>query len=316
MRPFKQASEKKRFTEPWEVFIILSIVFSVGSCTFFRDDSKLAIQETSDISFIGIYGKDTVEIERMDGAWKLNSEMEPDPVALDNFFYAFENLEKVGATAGTGLDSLHSRKILIKLGKKKWIYRFYYSEGNYLLHHEGSARVYGIRIKSSPGADLGKTFSDRPSDWARRLIINISPGDLRQVRVEPGFSSGQGFIMKRDGNRFKVYSLGGIEISEETLNEEKTLLYSSYFGEIYYDEEITEDSIVERIKMNDPFYSFSIETLDNEVSRLKVYPLYQPGGDRDIYHGAITLSGQNRVLRLNYVYLDPLFQNLSYFSVK
>lgn len=316
MKVFRHGSGKLVFMDALKIFMFLTIVFSAFSCKLLRDDSNLALQEAREISFIGIYGKDTVEMERLNEDWKMNSEMEPDPVALDNFFYAFENLEKVGATAGKGIDSLLSRKIMVKAGKKKWIYRFYYSDDNYLLHHEGSAKVYSIRVKSSPGADLEKTFSDKPSDWAMRLIINISPGELKEVRVVPGLSSGQGFIMKRDGNRFKVYGPGGEELSEEKLSIERTLLYSSYFREIYYDEEITEDSIVERIKMKDPFYSFSIETLDNEVHRLKVYPLYQPGGDRDIYHGAITLSGQNRVLRLNYVYLDPLFQNLGYFSVK
>jgi hypothetical protein len=316
MKPVYQILNNISFLRFLRILALVYLSVFLTSCNFFRNDENLAIVETSDISFIGIYGQDTLEIERTGENWEMNTGREPDPVALDNFLYAFKNLEKTGATSGKGIDSLYSRKIWIQAGNRKRIYRFYYSDDNFFLHHEGSTNIYRIKVKSSPDADLKKIFSDRPSDWDKRLIINISPGEIEEVRVDPGNSFGEGFIMKRDSNGFKLYTLDGEVVRKDSLNEEKTLLYSSYFSEIYYIEEIHDDSISDRIRKDTPFYIFNIRTSGGNESEIQVYPLYEPEGNTDIFHGAITLNRQDRILRLNYVYLDPLFQNLSYFSVK
>lgn len=298
-------------------FILAIILFPVlFSCNYLQNDSELAINDPEKVTFIGIYGTDTVEIESIESRWKLNSDLEPDPVVLDNFLYAFKNLETAGATTGKGIDSLVSRRILIKMGNKRRIYRFYSSDDFYLLHHEGSAKIFKVRVKSAPDANLNNIFSDQPSFWANRLILNIKPGELQQVEVIPSDSIGQGFTMKRDSNQFRIYRLEGEEIKSTAVNSEKTLLYSSYFSEVYYDSEIREDSIIDRIGVDFPFYTFIIETQEGTKEELNIYPLYMSSGEPDIFHGAITLSGQSRVFKINYVYLDPLFQDLSYFSVE
>lgn len=295
---------------------ITIIIILFTSCRFFNNSKDLAVEDPSGISFIGIYGIDTVELTREEDSWQMNGEPRPDPVAIDNFLFAISHIEITGATKGSPIDSLVSRKIVLKSGKRKKIYRFYPGEGIGLMHLEGSKDLYRIRIQTAREANLERVFSDKPGDWARRKIISIKPDDLILLKVNPMPGKYPGFILKKDRNTFRVFSHDGTELDRDSVVKEKTLLYSSYFREIYFEEEIREDSIINRIRNEIPFYSFEAELPEGEMLSFSVYPLYTEKQQKNLFYGAITLNNQERVYRVNYVYLDPLFQDLAYFTVK
>jgi len=133
------------------VVLILLILYS--GCSNIRNDKDFIIEGRAEINFFGIYGSDTAELSRQDSEWVLNGNLKPDPVAVENFFYAFEHIEIAGATTGQVQDSMISRKIVLKGKNKPRLYRFYSSQNYYLLHHEGSPRIYRIKIRSAPDAN-------------------------------------------------------------------------------------------------------------------------------------------------------------------
>ncbi|MFW5821294.1 MAG: hypothetical protein ACOCWA_08390 [Bacteroidota bacterium] len=296
------------------LMIVFSFSLIITGC--FKNKSDFTIEDRSRVDFIGIYGKDSVELTRKDTVWMLNDELKPDPTAVENFIYAFENIDITGATTGEDLDTLISRKIVIKEGPRSKILRFYASTNYYLLHHEGTSELYRIKVLSAPEANLEKIFSDNPAEWLSHEFISVEPGELQELRVIPQARYGKGFVMRKDSSGFAVFDLEGNEIGDSILDTEKTLLYASYLDEIYFTEEITEDSIIARINNSEPFYEFFIKETAEAGYSFGVYELYNEKGERDLFHGIVKYSGKKPVLKLNYANLDPLFQDLDYFTVE
>ncbi len=309
---------KKRFTwrynsYAWSV-LLLSVIIS--GCANSGRDSRFRIDNRTGIEFIGIYGNDTVEIERQNSGWIMNEELKPDPVALDNFFFAFENIDIAGATTGGNLDDMTSRKIVLKGNKKSLALNFYASPGYYLFQHNASTNIYRIKILSAPDAELEKVFSDNPGDWRNRELLSMSPEELEELRVIPKASHGKGFVMRKDSNEFRIFDLQGNELESDRLDKERTLLYASYLDDIYFESEISVDSIIERIDRGEAFYEFFINISGEAGKSFGVYPLYGDDGEPNLFYGAVKFSGKKPVLKVNYANLDPLFQNLDYFTVK
>jgi len=298
------------------VLLIFLLTIVIVSCRFAGSSPDFNVEDPAKVEFIGIYGADTVEIRKHNDDWVINGEEKPDPVALDNFLFAFQNIEITGATTGKEMDSLVSRKILIRTNGRKKMYRFYTGSEISLMHHEGSSEIYRIKISAVPDADLDKVFSDNVSDWKNRLIINIDPDMLYEVKVMPKPGIGQGYIMRKDDDLFRIFDLNGEEMDQNAINKEKTLLYSSYFKGIYYQEEIKNDSVINRISTDVPFYSFDIELPGNHQLIFSVYSLYDRDGSKDLFFGAVKFHDNNEILKVNYANLDFLFQDISYFSVE
>ncbi len=295
---------------------LLILLLFFNSCRFINKPSDLNIENSGSVEYIGIFGDDTVEITKENASWVLNGNYEADPVAVDNLLYAFQNLEIIGASSRKSADSLGSRKIIIETSKKTKKYRYYHGPNTAILHHEGSSTVFRVRIKGSPGVDLQQVFSDNPGYWRKRLIINIDPGELREITVKPGKSLGRGFSLVKDSTTFHLYDAEGNEIEWNKVDQEKILLYISYLEEIFYEAEIKEDSIINRISSSDPFYRFLIEKKNAESINAEVYPIYTEAEGKDLFYGALKMQCRNRVLKINYAYLDVLFQDLDYFTVE
>ena len=293
--------------------LAISFVLFFSSCRFINKPSGVSLGNPDSVGYIGIFGRDTVELTKIDGSWILDGKYEADPVAVDNFLYAFQNLEIRGATSGTGIDSLFSRKIIIETSRKKKIYRYYSGNNASFLHHEGSSKIFRVTIKGAPGAEMQQVFSDDPGYWRNRMIISVEPNELKEIAVIPCQGMGKGFFLRKDSTVFNLYDLSGEEIEKRYMDREKILLYISYLGEIFYEEEIEDDSIINRVLSADPFYSFDIKLTTGKTEHVEVYPLYSYTGDKDMFFGAIKIQDTDRILKINYAYLDVLFQELDYF---
>lgn len=310
---------KQKFKKYFRILIIgiSAVLFLLTSgCINLSNDDDFKISDREEIDYIAIFGKDTVEITRSDTGWNLNKDLQPDPTAIENFFYAFENIEIAGATTGGNLDTMVSRKIMIRKKNKPVILRFYASENYYLLNHQGSSNIYRVKIISAPDANLEEVFSDDPGEWRRREFISVIPDELQEIRVIPQPGFGKGFVMRKDSSNFKVFDLEGNELSGDEMDTEKTLLYASYLDEIFFTEEIKQDTILERIRRDDAFYEFYIKTRGDAGYSFGVYPLYDRKGNEDLFFGAVKVRGKKPVLKVNYANLDMLFQDLDYFTVE
>lgn len=303
---------------PRIIFTIITVVlfFLFSGCENLGKDSDFEIRDREKVDFIAIYGNDSVKLERSGSEWILNKDLRPDPTAIENFFYAFENIDIAGATTGGQLDTMISRKIIIKRKNRPVILRFFASENYYLLNHQGSSDIYRVKVLSAPDANLEEVFSDDPEEWRKREFISVIPDELQEIRVIPQPRFGKGFVMRKDSSGFKVFDLMGNELSGDRLDTEKTLLYASYLDEIYFTEEISEDTILERISKDDPFYEFFIKTRGDAGYSFGVYPLYDKNGKEDLFFGSVKIMGKKPVLKVNYANLDFLFQNFDYFTVE
>ncbi len=310
---------RQRFKPYFRIMIIgISAFFFLllSGCINFRKDSDFMISDREKVDYIGIYGRDTVELTRSDTGWNLNNDLQPDPTAIENFFYAFENLEIAGATTGGNLDTMVSRKIMIRRKNKPVILRFHASDKYYLLNHQGSSNIYRVKVISAPDANLEEVFSDDPVEWRKREFISVVPDELQEIRVIPQERFGKGFVMRKDSSNFKVFDLKGNELSGDELDTEKTFLYASYLDEIFFTEEIKQDTILERIQRNDAFYEFFIKRQGDAGYSFGVYPLYDQKGNENLFFGAVKVRGKKPVLKVNYANLDLLFQDLDYFTVE
>ncbi len=298
------------------LWLIVYIFFLFSGCANFRRDRDFTLGDRKKVDYIGIFGRDTVELKQSETGWSLNSDLEADPTAIENFFYAFENIEITGATTGEYLDTLIPRKIIVKRNHKLFRFNFYSAKDYYLLNKQGEKGIYRVGVISAPDADLETVFSDHPAEWRKREFISIVPDELQEIRVIPQGSFGEGFVMRKDSAGFRVFDLSGKELPEEAVDREKTLLYVSYLDEIFFTEEIREDTVMDRIVNSTPLYEFFIKTQGDAGYSFGVFPLYARDGEEELFYGAVKFQGKKSILKVNYANLDFLFQNLDYFTIE
>lgn len=307
----------------YQSLCIRTIYFSAGIVLLFNAGcihndpvSSLRTINLENVDFIAVYGEDTVEITWQKENWLLSGGWSADPTAVDNFFYALQNFEITGATSGEDLDSLRSRRIVFREKNRLKKFRFYAGDNFYLIHHEGSVRVYRVQVKTNPDADLSRVFSDEVSEWQNRKILDFKTDNIDEILVFPGLSYGDGFLLKVTGDSVALYDAKSLQPIDYSIAKEKLLLYLSYFQEIYFEQEILTDSIKMRIYDSHPFFRFVVRSWDQKAVDFSIFPLYLPDGEKDVYFGALKFAEDETIFKVNYIFLDLIFQDLSYFSVE
>ena len=119
--------------------------------------------------------------------------------------------------------------------------------------------------------------------------------------------------MRKSGDSIVLYSHEGREILPRDIDREKLLLYVSYFDDIYFEEEIIEDSVKLRVEETDPFFKFVIKTSDVKNFNFSIYPLYMPDGKKDVFFGGLKIKEDSRIYKVNYIFLDLILQDIDYF---
>lgn len=307
---FYFGKSRKRSIIAFCAVLALTGLVVIPGCFLERDESDFTLDRPGKVHSIALYGKDTVSLRKTGEQWILNDGQLPDPAALDNFFYVVQNVEIIGLSTSMNTDSLRSVKIRIGEGSKNKIYRFYSGEDAYYIHHEGSLKLYRIQLLANgKEVQLEKTFSDRPGDWAKRKVIDIKSGLIQRIEVEYG--RGQGFVLRAGTSEYELQEPEGDEMLKP--DQEKAYLYTRYFEDISYHEVLEEDSLRSRISSSEPFYHFRIFSSTGEELDFEVHKLYDSSGQENLFYGAVMISGDNRILKINYGQLDVLFQTKDWF---
>ena len=147
------------------IFIII-IILVVGAGVYFLihgdygfSETNFTLRDTLSVSSFSIEGRGKVELTRTEGKWQVNSMLDANPTAVSNFLYCMTSLEIDGMQSDYSDLEASAVRVNIETGGRVMRLRYYHNEKADFLHHEGSDKVYRVRIKSSPNTRLEEVFS-------------------------------------------------------------------------------------------------------------------------------------------------------------
>ncbi len=300
------------------IIVIILVVYFTGEWKKLTGANPgFAVADTSRVEAIRIAGKDTVQLERSRNGWKVNDRYPADQTAVDNFLFAFSHLEVSGIVNASGLKGQQSRVITIHTGRREKKLRFYPSPQNSLMLREGSERAYRMEVAGIANAGLPEIFSDNPDHWREKVLINLRPGEIRRIEVEPAGKWGKGFIIERKKDDLVLKNTEGKTVPADHVDHERVLLYTSYFNEIFYDSVYTDQQATHRILSKEkPDYTIEVTSEQGQNYKLQIYPLVGKNGKDDIFRALVRFNNGDQLLVVNYVVLDLLRQRLSHFTGK
>ena len=300
------------------LFIALSTAIIIAFILFRPEilpgisENDFTLPDTAKITYIQIEGDQKIELRRMGDQWMVNNEMAVNPVAIHNFFYALSNIEITGMQSDISDMVASGKKILIEAGKNTIRLRFYHKGKVEFLHHEGAKKIYRVGIKANSDARLNDVFSTRAIYWQSRLLLSISPDEIKEIHVFPGDPWQSEFILSRKNKEILITGPGGKAYEKELFLDEKALMYFSYFNELFY-EDILPDSINEYLNTEKEFFRIEILNFNGDRDELSIYPLLTGQGKADIFHAAVKKSGHEMIFKVNYSMLDLLFEDFESF---
>ncbi len=303
------------------VFILVVVIFMLLLVTgqlerITGGDSDFVISDTSSVRRIRITGSDTIYLERSKEGWIVNGHYKADPSAIDNFLIAFSRLGISGVMNSKDPEELDHEHIRIWTGRKVRRLSFYPNEGVPLMSHKGSKRIYRIGITGLPGASLSRIFSDQSDYWKDKQLVRLSSSDIARIEVVPARKWGKGFVVARKEDGFKLEDSKGAVIPDSLVDQERLHMYTSYFGQIFYDSTYSNRMATQEILESDPDYTIVINDIKGNRYIIEMYPFKNSDGSTDIFHALVRFNKDKHLLVTRYIVLDLLRQRLSHFTVK
>jgi len=293
--------------------IILLLFLAGEQCGWFRKDSNFVISNTDEIISFSIIGDDTLLFRKTDDKWTINNTYTANNIAIENFFYLFQNIEVTGMSLQPGSKKITSRKIKVTSGRKNYKFRYYPFPKTPFIHHEGSKKFYNISIKGVENVNINKVLSDQLNDWVKKTLVNLGINDVKSIKVNIKEDWGSGFYMESDSGVFKLYTEDGKQLQKTDYDQEHIIMYAAYFQNIPFDSVFTSNDTSEPGEF---LAGFSIQKTDEDTLKLDVYAIKKPDGSKDMYTAFCTLNNENQLYSVPYVYLDPLFMTLEQFLVE
>ncbi len=295
------------------ILVILAIILTGKRGLFTGGKVDFAIRDTSLVRLIRITGRDTVVIKRSGTGWMVNGKEKADPVAVNNFLFAFSRIRVTGMTNKPLKPHVNSRVLEIRVKRKIRRYLFYPGGRDPRMSPLKSDKIYNVDIPGFPEAGLDKIINGDPGYWRDKMLVDLRADEIRSVKVIPAPEWGRGFTIVREDGDLRLKDPEGEAIPDTVTDDEKVLMYMSYFNRIYYDSVY---SGPENYRQMHPDYTVEITGMSDERDKLEMYPLRHEDGNPDIFRGLVRYNDGEDLLVVRYVMLDLIRQNLSHFTVK
>lgn len=299
------------------VIILLAVLSSACKSTFGDKFEKyFVINDTLSIQKIQISGDSVIILKRIENAWVLNDGVPVNQVAIDNLLLSFTRLEKLAVLRN--FEQIDSGRVLLNIESKKRNYFFSFSFSNDAAYigRIGDLEVYRFGLKGIPEVNLEDIFSDNETHWKNPTLIDFSPNDIMEISISPDVKWGNAFKISKLEGEWSLYDDKGNLGKKENVDWRKLSDYTRSFSGIYFDAEVIDKKTRMKTLSNKSFYTIVIrDNIDKEIV-LNIYPNYDESGEYDDFYALMTKSGSESLYLVNYVYLDPLFENYSSFLLK
>lgn len=307
------------------LIVILILLIAISSVLHFSNESpetttisnadKFAIADTAAIQKIIFKTKDGTNIlERNNGNWTINNNIDADPDIVHVFLAVLKQLNISQGIAGNQAEQ--TKKDLLEKGIRVEIFdhtglmKSFYVKGNStktlsVFMDEKERIPYVVEL---PGYDsyVAGIFNIPPIDWRRRLIFNSTWRSLRKLEMLYPAKSKNSFEIRFDIDFFAVTGVDDID-TISVMNYIETFQYFQADRFI----EPKPRSTYERLLKTEPLAYLSIEDIDDRKNnRITFYNRLK--GDRMIM-GKLD-NGQ--VALFEYKRIRNIFKKKSHFERK
>ncbi len=295
--------------------IIIFLILNPGN--FLKvGQSGIQISDTTSVSRIEIYGRDTIFLVRkVPGQWILNGKYKANLISVHNFLFCFQKMTIRGISKNLELNDHDTSSVRIKIfaGKRKYFFRFYPANGNNLLHREGSKKIYSVELSGADADKLSKVFSDNPDNWRDRTIIDLLPDEIFMVKVLHPHSLNEDFVIRMENKIPLLFeSDGKTRIPDQIVDHEKLLMYVSYFINIFYDYSIQDDLPAGYSFAESPDYIITIIPVSADSVKMAVFKFFKDN-KVDIFKAGIKLNDNPQILVTRYIAIDLILRKKSDF---
>jgi hypothetical protein len=300
------------------VLIIVAVLIVVVTGRWEKLTGRMAdfaIADSLAVNKFQIAGiKDTVNIERTRDGWIVNGNYKADPVAVGNFLYAFSWLQVNSVMNSADTGSVPALRIRIWHGRRYRQLRFYPGAASFIMNHKNSGRFYRVGVTGLPDANLRQIINSNPDYWKDKLLLNLSADDISQIKTIPYNQPGEGFIIQHTGDSIRLEATDGSLMPDSIVDNERLLMYLSYFTHIYYDSTVSPGQLGGKMQKAD--YMIEITDQQGRKYKIEMYPLLDSEGNIDDFRGLVRFNDDKRLMVVRYVMLDLMRQTLSHFTVK
>jgi len=277
-------------------------------------DTTIQISDTGSVNRIEIYGLDTIFLQRQPvSGWLMNNTYDVNPVSVNNFLFCFKKMGIRGISYDMSFNDSISRRIHIFSGRKKHFFRFYHSENKYLLHKEGSKKIFSVEVTGSSKADLSEVFSDDPDHWRNRIIMDLLPEEISLISISHTGKPEYDFMVRMENHVPVLYEPSGSEaFKPEVTDTEQLNRYMSYFLNIFYEYGYRGEKNENISFSSDPEYVISVTPVSREKITLSVYSLFREG-KKDIFFAGVKVDDNPQMLVIRYIAIDLILARKSDF---
>jgi hypothetical protein len=277
------------------LIVILILLIGISTVLHFSNESpelttisnadKFAVADTAAIQKIIFTTKDGANVlERNNGGWTINNNMDADPDIVHVFLAVLKQLNISKGVAGNQMEQ--TKKDLLEKGIRVEIFdntgltKSFYVKGNStktlsVFMDEKERIPYVVEL---PGYDsyVAGIFSIPPIDWRRRLIFNSTWRSLRKLEMLYPAKSKNSFEIRFDVDFFTVTGVDDID----TISVMNYIETFQYFQADRYIEPKPRASYKKLLK-TEPLAYLSIEDIDDRKNnRITFYNRLK--GDRMI----------------------------------
>jgi hypothetical protein len=302
------------------VVIILFIV-SVLVLLFFnpwhsprREKRQILLGDPGQIDQIRITGPGSSVILGKSGeTWKLSGGKSANQLAIENLLFAAERLQVDAVQTDFSAVDKEALKEVSFLSKEKLVlqYQTVSREGRFMILPGGSERAYAVSLPGYPELELNQVFSDLESHYSDHILIELLPGEIRQIEVEKRGNPPFRFTSDNAGEMSCFLPLSDSLVPMEGIDEESVRMLFTYFTSIRYEEKAGEQLYtLTKEEMDERWLAdISLESNEGEKHSLQVYSL--PGENEKKEHMFLALvihNGSPEPLLVNYIYLDVIMR--------
>ncbi len=291
---------------------LLLFLLRYGVLTNQPSSSHPSLQEKAKVDRITIMDSDTIIIEKDEkNGWLVNHSFQADDVALSNFLYAFSHIVVKGKTRSKP-DRSPARDIIIGMGNRSIHYKLISGEYGEILYLKGAKKYNLVGISGAQALFADITTTDK-AHWIEKVLVALSPDDIRKITVNARPDWGDGFIIEIGNKNLVLKNLDGKRVPDSLVSEEKLLMYISYFNEIWFEKMISDQDLKKKIFQERPDYTFTLEKTDGEIVKFNILSILNEKGQADLYRAYLTMQGKEEVFVVKYIMLDLLMQTYSHF---
>lgn len=231
-----------------------------------------------------------------DKSWVLDKEHQANNLAVNDLIRTAKNLSVNYPVAINERDSIssmlrnegvrvdiYSRRYIISLGSWK-LFPFHrkissFFVGDDVIDNHGAymqiAKSDYPYIVHIPGYESGlnNTFIANHYEWRDPVVINLTPSQIKKVKVQISSKEEESFIFLNNNGIFEFRDIENNQIPGFEFDVLKTQRFVSAFSELYFEKLIYGNNLAEANKHMDTIPSFIIELegINSKLTNLKLY---------------------------------------------